>query len=1015
MSVVEKFTTACENVFSKYGRFVGAHPWWFIVSSIVVNGVLGVLLLGIQSVNDVEKVYVPTGNQAAKDRHAARTMFPDKSGTSFYPQHVIDDGKFGEVIFTSAVGSNILTGPVITEMAEISRKIKTFSFTDSNDSRVDFETACARLLGNCVVSGEFILKKEFLSDLNNNKVSYPDYNNGVQNVDLSLYLSGVGHTNGTLYAAKYLKLRYNLRQDTPQNTILSGQWEEEFLSQMSAMTTNTTLTDLAYAVSDSLNVELTENSGGDIMWFSLTFTLMITYASIVTSGGNCVSTKGFLSTAGVLAAGLGILAGFGVASRILPFSNIVGIMPFLVIGVGVDDAFILMSGWSENREAINIPDRVAATMRTSGMSITLTSLTDLVAFLIGMTSSFYSVKIFCLYAALAILFCYLNQVTLFAGCLALHGWRVKQNRHCATCMVVGSTGSKAAPVESLGSNSSDVLQKGKQETSVTQDSKGTNTVENSAFKPEHNITQKSIPTEAPDGEKPDSSSKLQQKASTVDTGTLASGNGKQDATKTAPIKNDAVVTTGNRKQDSNSKPDATAVPDNMRQGSAPKPEHRKPNIKETIELQQNMLTKDTDITAPDSTPKPNRLCLERLFCSGQPSQRPGDDENLFERVPRKFLPVLVLSIPGRVGIVLMLISYLSMSIYGVVHLRQGLELKNLIAPSSYFYEYTNWNTDHYQQRFLVTFFVSQSLAYNDDTNINTLENLFEGVKADSAIQDNFQISWMTTYQNSTFYDPSTKENFSGGLKKFLLHYPLFENDIRFGDNSSEITGSRFHFQTVDLPDSSQQGQFMIRMRDIASTSGISVFVYSPPFLYFEQYIAILPNTLQTVGVAVAAMFVLSVIFIPHPLMFVSITVSMVSTLTGILGFLYWWDLTLSSITMLHLVTATGFSVDYSAHICHAVMQNGKLGTSRQDVVSKALAATGGPILNGALSSFIGILFLAPSESYIFSSFFKVMLLVVLFGMAHSILFLPVFFSLFGPPGKTTSHSQDSVQREATNQ
>ena len=68
--------------------------------------------------------------------------------------------------------------------------------------------------------------------------------------------------------------------------------------------------------------------------------------------------------------------------------------------------------------------------------------------------------------------------------------------------------------------------------------------------------------------------------------------------------------------------------------------------------------------------------------------------------------------------------------------------------------------------------------------------------------------------------------------------------------------------------------------------------------------------------------------------------------------MYYWDLTLSSITMIHLVMSMRFSVDFSVHICHAF-----LSYRRTNMLKKAFDMSGGPIFNAALSSFIGILML----------------------------------------------------------
>lgn len=74
-----------------------------------------------------------------------------------------------------------------------------------------------------------------------------------------------------------------------------------------------------------------------------------------------------------------------------------------LLGIGVDDMFLLLSGLAETYDCkgpLEPEDRIKMTMRTSGVGITITSLTDLLAFLIGATSSFMSVRNFCVYTGL---------------------------------------------------------------------------------------------------------------------------------------------------------------------------------------------------------------------------------------------------------------------------------------------------------------------------------------------------------------------------------------------------------------------------------------------------------------------------------------------------------------------------------------------------------------------------------------------------------------------------------------
>lgn len=70
-----------------------------------------------------------------------------------------------------------------------------------------------------------------------------------------------------------------------------------------------------------------------------------------------------------------------------------------ISGIGIDDMFLLMSGMAEapSLREISVEERMMIMLRNSGISITITSFTNLLAFGIGATSAFISIRNFCIY------------------------------------------------------------------------------------------------------------------------------------------------------------------------------------------------------------------------------------------------------------------------------------------------------------------------------------------------------------------------------------------------------------------------------------------------------------------------------------------------------------------------------------------------------------------------------------------------------------------------------------------
>lgn len=502
---------------------------------------------------------------------------------------------------------------------------------------------------------------------------------------------------------------------------------------------------------------------------------------------------------------------------------------------------------------------------------------------------------------MAILFCYINQITLFAGCLAIHARRVEKNLHIVTCVKVPSKG--------------EVLK-----------------AEKTSERPAQEIS---------------------------------------------TIQDDKQAWEKDPRQDDSAGPHLWTDDLTNNHKSAP---HK------VVERTES--TRTTEMSVAQKC----KLC----FCVGEPAQNKYEDESVLEKLPRYLLPKIISYSPVKIIIGLLYLAYIGVSIWGVTSLEQGLDVKNLVLPTSYFYRFSQWDEDYFHSQFMITFIINGELSYHENATQVRLGDFIRNVTQDQYIRDDFLLSWMEAYHATRFLNTTSEADYTAGLRSFLVIRPEFQDDVNFNLDFTRILSSRFYLQTIDITNSMRQGDMMKQMRQLARSSGLPITAFSPPFIYFEQFVAILSNTLQTVGIAVGAMFLLSFIFLPHPLLVLHITIAMATIMLGIFGFMHFWGLSLSSVTMIHLVMSVGFSIDYCAHICHAVMHSLPEGTSRQHCVSLALGKVGGPILNGALSSLIGVIMLVNSESYIFKSFFKMMLLVITFGLFHSIFVLPMFLSYFGP-------------------
>ena len=118
-------------------------------------------------------------------------------------------------------------------------------------------------------------------------------------------------------------------------------------------------------------------------------------------------------------------------------SFIVQILPFIMFGIGVDAAFIISGEYARTDKTKTPEERVHDTIDEVGLSITLTTLTSVVAFGLGSLSSIPAVKWLCYYAFPTILIDGVYQFTFFVALVVIDERRVADKRRdCLVCCTV---------------------------------------------------------------------------------------------------------------------------------------------------------------------------------------------------------------------------------------------------------------------------------------------------------------------------------------------------------------------------------------------------------------------------------------------------------------------------------------------------------------------------------------------------------------------------------------------------
>jgi len=202
----------------------------------------------------------------------------------------------------------------------------------------------------------------------------------------------------------------------------------------------------------------------DMPLVPLTFYVMLLFTCVVFHRLGLASGKspngrepsrfslGILST---LTIGLSLMSGYGLMFCVgIPFTNLAQMIPFIILGVGLDDTFIITGAYfrklaeenalescgvgdgnedddSERDENALITQRIEEVMEEVGLSIALTTTTTTFAFCLGCFSTIPGIQWVCLYASATISIDFIYQITIFVAFLTLDERRIIASRRRA--------------------------------------------------------------------------------------------------------------------------------------------------------------------------------------------------------------------------------------------------------------------------------------------------------------------------------------------------------------------------------------------------------------------------------------------------------------------------------------------------------------------------------------------------------------------------------------------------------
>ena len=302
----------------------------------------------------------------------------------------------------------------------------------------------------------------------------------------------------------------------------------------------------------------------------------------------------------------------------------------------------------------------------------------------------------------------------------------------------------------------------------------------------------------------------------------------------------------------------------------------------------------------------------------------------------------------KVVVICLSLALLGAGIYGVTQVDESFDRRILAKDDSYLRRFLSAEEKHFTLSIQVSVVESGKVDYESGSiqeQIKELTNVITGNKH----YLNRSLSWMQAFSQ---YAKSSRKNITGPgfvpeLKAFLSipDFAYFNQDLKFSEDGKKLEASRvLGFMKNDGSSTFQKNAMLTLRDDIAEKSDLDAFPITRVFIFFEQYAITSRETLRNLIIAAIAVLVVTSPFLVDCTVTIIVVLNFASLICELFGLMVIWDVSLNSVSMINLVMAIGFAVDYSAHIAHAYITSNMV-TANERVVD-ALNTLGASVFMG---------------------------------------------------------------------
>ncbi|KAK0411947.1 hypothetical protein QR680_005936 [Steinernema hermaphroditum] len=413
---------AVQRFYHSLGRVVFRHSIAFFAIPILLTVISAVGLLRFNEENRIWYLYSPSTAPSHFEHAVANEFFRDRGGKFWL-----------EVAITAHDTGNLLREHYLEEVEGISNYLN-YNFTVpcslTNTGQCSFSQLCTGPCNDNQIIPIFrMIYRNITQRLHPNfRLTYPTIHLYNDDYYVGEHFSGVDVDSRQRMESIRVVVLY-FRTDKQNGAVAEtlDTWERQVLDFVNHF--DNKLVNVTLSSDGIVSHEVRRNGMSCVPYFSLTVVFVFCFIFSTSRDRNdpdfTVVDMFFVALFGTMGPLMAVGTTFGLMLLIgLPFNSITLVMPFLVIGVGCDDVFIILHAWRKTNKEDSLETRIAETMEEGGPSITLTSLTNGLSFAVGALATTPAIRLFCIYTAVGVLIDFIYQLTFFVAATVFEGHRM---------------------------------------------------------------------------------------------------------------------------------------------------------------------------------------------------------------------------------------------------------------------------------------------------------------------------------------------------------------------------------------------------------------------------------------------------------------------------------------------------------------------------------------------------------------------------------------------------------------